>query len=298
MVEGTASVTAKLCSFVRAYHSGHDRQKIFDDFLARELMGDAEYGLMHDLVQCEFAEGCPLCPCSAHDTCPSLRYYLSPILLARVAFAEEQLEAFAASHERCQYVICGAGLDTFSLRNGDEGIRVFELDHPDTQSYKLGRIDSLGWGSVENVAYVPIDFNVDSIEQCLLDVGFDPQVPSFFALLGVTYYLDLSVFEQTCQAISNLQCEGSVLCFDFPDQSGLTSGFSERIVRLAQFTEKLGEPMSGGYQLADVASALRRVGLGIAQYCAPPVIQSRYFDGGSAGLEAYENVHFIAAAKR
>lgn len=297
MLDGTASVTAKLCSFVRAYHCGHDRSRIFDDFLARDLIGDVEYREMQDLIQCELSHDCPAQPCGVHDTCPAVRYYLSPILLARVAFAEEQLQQFMAQHSPCQYVICGAGLDTFSMRNVDSGVRVFELDHPDTQGYKLDRIEHLGWGAGDSTTFVPIDFNVDSLEERLLEYGFDPGIPSFFALLGVTYYLKLDVFAETCRSIARLQSPGSVLCFDFPDLNGLTSGYSERIEKLASFTEKLGEPMSGGYQLADVVSVLHRAQMEIGSYMAPAKIQETYFDGAQAQLEAYEGIHFISTLK-
>lgn len=297
MLEGTASVTAKLCSFVRAYHCGHDRQRVFDDFLARDLMGDADYREMQRLVQGEFSIDCPEGPCSAYDTCPAARYYLSPILLGRAAFAEDLLQQFAQSNGACQYVICGAGLDTFFLRNANSNIRVFEIDHPDTGNYKMDRLETLGWGTQANATFVSVDFNRESLKDRLLESGFDPSVPSFFALLGVTYYLDISVFERTCRDIAGLQCPGSVLCFDFPDQSSLTSGYSDRIERLAHFAEKLGEPMAGGYQLADVAALLKRCGMSIDTYLAPAAIQSRYFEGSPSNLKAYESIHFISTVK-
>ena len=85
------------------------------------------------------------------------------------------------------------------------------MDHPDTQRYKLERIKKLEWIIPENLTFVPVDFSKDSLKEKLLEKGFDPNLPTFTAILGVTYYLTLPVFEQTLKIISELSLEGSKL---------------------------------------------------------------------------------------
>lgn len=96
-----------------------------------------------------------------------------------------------------QYVILGAGFDTFAFRKSKElnKIKVFEVDHPATQELKLKRIKELGWEIDENIKYVPVDFSKDNLKKSLLDSGYNPNELSFFSWLGVTYYLRKEIFD-------------------------------------------------------------------------------------------------------
>ena len=119
MIASQESITAKLCSFARAYHSNVVRQKIFDDYLAYDLMGREEYEEIGQLVENDFQIGSfdKNRTFSQNGVIRKLNHYITPIPLSRIAFAEKQLERFAEIHGQCQYVICGAGMDTFSFRN-------------------------------------------------------------------------------------------------------------------------------------------------------------------------------------
>ncbi len=300
MIADMESVTAKLCSFARAYHSNRERDLIFDDYLAFDLMGKEEYEEVGQLIEHDYsiAELDPARFFRGDNVRESVDKYIAPIPLSRAAFAEQELARFASRHGCCQYVILGAGMDTFAFRNDDPDIRIFEVDHLDTQRYKLNKIHSLEWIIPENVKYVPVDFGRDDMRLQLKKAGFDPALPTFFAFLGVTYYLELSVFENTLHMIRELAAQGSRLVFDFPDETTLSQNASERVRTLSDITAFLGEPMKHGYAVDEVRDALQRQGFTAVVHETPDQIQKRFFEGRSDGKRAYENIHFMVVKPR
>ena len=303
MVEHQESITAKLCSFARAFHSNFSREKIFDDYLSFDLMGKTQYEEMGQLIENNFDvskkdERKWFCHKNIRQ---SLYNYILPIPLSRICFAENELKKFAQqnSGQKIQYVICGAGMDSFAFRNENDSIRIFEVDHPDSQRYKLERIKKLEWNIPANLKFIPMDFSKDSLEEKLLEGGFDVNAPVFTAILGVSYYLTLPVFEETLKIISEMAVTKSRIIFDFPDETTFNSDgikFS-RVGELARITERLGEPMLHGFSLEEIRASLGRHGLRIVKHETPAVIQKKYFSNRSDGLKAYENVHFIVAEK-
>ena len=268
--------------------------------LAYDLMGREEYEEIGQLIEHDY-------DVSAYDprghfyggnVYPKLEEYISPIPLSRIAFAEQELTRFAEENGVCQYVICGAGMDTFAFRNDNRDIRVFELDHPDTQRYKTERVKELEWTIKENVRYVAIDFSKDDMVEVLMQAGYDPSLPSFFSILGVTYYLTLPVFEKTIENIGRIAKPGSRVVFDFPDETTFAGGGTERVHRLTEITAKLGEPMQHGFSTDEITDALGRHGFGIAIHETPERVQRHYFASRSDSQKAYENIHLIEAVKQ
>lgn len=104
-----------------------------------------------------------------------------------------------------QYVILGAGLDTFAFR--ETGFlskhRVFEVDHPLTQTDKKERIARAGWTIPDNLAFLPLDFTKDNLTEQLISGNFDLSVKSFFSWLGVTYYLSAEAIDTMLSALSD-----------------------------------------------------------------------------------------------
>lgn len=305
MIEKQESITAKLCLFARAYHSGADSQspKIFDDYLSFDLMGRSEYEEIGQLIENDFDS-------AKYDENRWFRYsnikdvlykYILPIPLSRLSFAEHALADFAEAHDgKIQYVICGAGMDSFAFRNTNKNIRIFEIDHPDTQAYKRQRIKELEWTVPQNLTFVPVDFSKDNLKDRLLQSGFDTTLPTFTAILGVSYYLTLPVFEETLRIISELTSEGSRVIFDFPDDSTFSERQSElnpRVKELAEVTKRLGEPMLHGFSVEEIKGALERHSMFIDRHEGPEEIQKKYFSNRKDDLKAYENVHFIMAEK-
>ncbi|MCD8355332.1 MAG: class I SAM-dependent methyltransferase [Clostridia bacterium] len=286
----TESITAKICAFARAWHSGKTGEnKIADDYLAFNLMGQQEYIEMYRFIQSLFPE-------KKMDTEEKadqiIATYFAPIPLARMHFTERRLEQFAEENGSVQYVICGAGEDTFSLRCRDPRIEIFEIDHPNTQRHKLERMDDLNWTIPENVNFVPIDFETERMQDKLLQAGFQPLQPAFFSILGVSYYLTLPVFIKTLEQIARLSARGSMLVFDYPKR---TDSFPERVSRLEQITHSLGETMQGGFDYKDISKALYTLGFQIDTYFNPEQVQQEYFQNRTDGLRAFENVSLLSA---
>ena len=117
MVETRESVTAKLCSFARAFHSNIESNKIFDNYLAYDLMGKDEYEEIGQLIQNDFdaEKSDKNFTFASKKIVNRLNRYITPIPLSRIAFAERELHLFAQHHGKCQYVICGAGIRNLTV---------------------------------------------------------------------------------------------------------------------------------------------------------------------------------------
>ena len=151
---------------------------------------------------------------------PKLKNFLAALLL-RARFAEDEL-ALAMDREGIrQYVILGAGWDTFAWRRTDlmDRLRLFELDHPDTQAAKRARLAERGLAAHPNQVFVPIDFTTQSLSERLLAEGFDPAVPTFVNWMGVTYYLPKLVVEGVFRELEDLCAGGVMIAFDYMDTS-------------------------------------------------------------------------------
>lgn len=300
MIDMRESITAKLCSFARAYHSNFGKGKIFDDYLAYDLMGKEEYDEIGQLIQNDFDTSAFDDKYSFDGThvYPLMNRYITPIPLSRIAFAETELQRFVKENGKCQYVICGAGMDTFAFRNENPDIRIFELDHPDTQKFKLERIKRLEWNIPKDVEYVPVDFSRDDMNESLKNAGFKQEAPTFFSILGVTYYLTLPTFKETLDKISRISKSGSRLVFDFPDETTFKKCKDARAYELAQITDKLGEPMQHGFTVNEIRQALSESKFSVIKHETPISIQKAYFENRTDGQLAFENIHFILAEKK
>lgn len=295
MLNNKESTTSKICAFARAYHSYFSREKVFDDYLAYDLLGMDEYDYLKELMIHKVR--------STTDDMAKVKEwnlfldeYISPIPLSRIAYTEEKIIEFAKKNESCQYVICGAGLDSFAFRNENPGIEIFELDHPNTQEHKIQRIQKLGWVIPKNVHFAPIDFEHQSLDQTLLNAGFDQNKKTFFSILGVSYYLTLDTLKKTFDRISQISSSGSIIVFDFPDAvSWKNSKAPERVKKLRVLTKELGEKMTDGFQVEELSKALKASGYKVLDHQSPEQIQKKYFDNRKDNLRAFENVHFIVA---
>ena len=282
MVENRESITAQLCAWVRAWHSNTARQKIYDDYLAYDFMGQAKYQETERFIRTLAGET---------PVADFVGEYFAPIPLSRVPFTEERLRKFA-EQGGTQYVICGAGQDTFSFRNEIGGLQIFEIDHPDTQRFKLDRIRQLEWNIPENVHFVPVNFERERMTGKLLQAGFHPGQKTFFSILGVSYYLTLPVFTETLRQISELSALDSVLVFDYPQRNG---DFPPRVEELAKITRDLGEVMPGGFHYNEVSRALYALGFQIDTFLSPDRVQKAYFADRHDGIHAFENVNLLSA---
>lgn len=206
-------------------------------------------------------------------------------IAARSRIAEDTLARAVAAQQVRQYVLLGAGLDTFAYRNPwmDLGVRVFEVDHPATQRWKHERLAAAGIAVPDGVRYVALDFARDDIVARLLDAGYEPERPAVFAWLGVVIYLTRAQFTATLCALRRLAAPGSRVVFDFVRRP---SGFdlAQRLMLrlLGRRYARLGEPWRGPLSAQDIGAAAAEAGFAAVELVDPRRIVDTMAGGAPA----------------
>jgi methyltransferase (TIGR00027 family) len=164
-------------------------------------------------------------------------------VLVRSAFAESRLAAAVARGVR-QYVVLGAGFDTFAYRQPAwmEGGRVFEVDTPVTQGVKRRWLAAAGIAEPSNVVYAPIDFERQTLSEGLHAAGVDPSAPAFFSWLGVMMYLTRDAIDAVFAAVAAMPA-GSEIAFTFRPQADSSDPLTQRV---AAFGEPFRTALSAG----------------------------------------------------
>lgn len=296
------SRTAQMTAFSRGYHSKNDYPVIFDDGLAFELLGPDVMRSIAEQMLTTLRAVNPVAAAAFSDDESALGWLMqmgaaSSIVLGRSRYAEELLER-AVEDGVGQYVLLGAGLDTFAYRRPEllAKIRLFELDHPGTQEYKRQRLDELNWQLPDKLQLVPVDFTSSNLIDALLGAGFDPQVPAFFSWLGVTYYLTHAEVVGTFRDIARCAAPGSSVVFDYLDTAAYDQRLaSSRVLRMIEGVRQMGEPMLSGFDPVTLEEELAQGGLALVEDLSPMDIHSRYFLGRTDHYRACEHVHFAQA---
>jgi methyltransferase (TIGR00027 family) len=298
MEENKVSLTALLTAFARAYHAMHDNPKIFDDFLAMALFTEAErtqygQGLAQSLKFFD-PERAAASPDQATALAGYMRLQGGPVTLSRSRYTEDCLAAAVARGVQ-QYVILGAGLETFAFRQPQlmKKLHVFEVDHPATQAFKRQRLAELGWELPAQLHFVPADFSRENLIEALLRSTYDRQKTAFFSWLGVTYYLAPADVLETWRAVAAVAPAGSTLIFDYLDADAFVPAkASKRVQRMQEIVRNVGEPMKAGFDPARLAAEMEQTGLRLEENLDPAEIQARYFSGRTDGYQAADHTHF------
>jgi len=250
------SRTALTAAAARAAHLIVDDQPlIFNDHLAATLLGEQADALI-----------------SYH------RLHGSHVVLAgargqvtcRSRYTEDQL-ARAVRDGVTQYVILGAGLDTFTHRSPLAGLlRVFEADHPATQDWKRGQLAAASLPEPAGVTYVPTDLEAPDVTTSLVSSGLDPARPAFVSWLGVTMYLTRGAIAQTLGSLGHL-APGSELVTDYMLPPGLRdadgSAYADQVM---PFAAERGEPWLSFFTPGEMSELLTGHG-----FAAPAHIRQR-----------------------
>lgn len=304
MKKGETSITSLVSAFSRAYHSQFDTPKIFDDYIAKEFISQEEY---HDIKE-NMVQGIPFFNKDiAHKYKGNpeeiLRWItqvqLSPTPLARAAYCENVLRNEITLGLQ-QYVILGAGLDTFCFRHPElqDTLKVFEIDYPATQQFKKQRLDEIHFNMPSNLHFVSMDFTKTFSYNDLADAGFDNK-KTFFSLLGVSYYLTK---EENASLISHLFANvptGSSIVLDYADENlFVEKGIYNRVENMLKMVAAGGEPMKSCFSYPEMEKMLESSGLLIYEHVSPAQIHERYFLNRKDDLSAFETIHYIHAVKK
>jgi methyltransferase (TIGR00027 family) len=199
---------------------------------------------------------------------------LRAFLVARSRYAEDQL-AQAVTHGVTQYVLLGAGLDTFAHRNPYPNLRVFEVDHPATQQWKHELLAATTLPAPNNLTYAPVDFESQSLPEQLQVAGHNSQLPTVFAWLGVVPYLTLDAFRSTVSFVA-AQPHGSCLILDY-GQPRSALNFFEQLAHdsLAERVALAGEPFQLFFTPKEIAAEL--AAFPTREDLGTPELNARYF---------------------
>lgn len=296
MEKNQVSLTALMAAYIRAYHASYDAPKVFDDFLAYRFIPEGrriliEQGLTRALNLNDVALPA-LDPNQMGAIARILQSMGASSVLGRSRYTEDSLEK-AVKQGVKQYVMLGAGMDTFAFRCLElvTQLQLFEVDHPATQAFKRHRIDELGWEIPSQLQFVPVDFTQDDLGAMLIKSSFDPQIPSFFSWLGVTMYLTRDEVFTTLRAIAQVAPAGSMVIFDYLD---IDPGQPTSDMRMS-LAQKSGEKMKTGLNPSALAENLARLGLRLHQNLSPSDIEARYFKGRTDGYDANKHTYFACA---
>jgi len=261
MEEDRPSITAQHAAMHRAAHQLLDVPKILDDQLALRIIGaNAESALRSNLGWFQKSR------------------FLRAFIVLRNRYAEDEL-ACAIQRGVRQYVILGAGLDTFAYRNPYPGsrLRVFEVDHPATQSWKRTRLREAEITIPHSLTFAPVDFEQQTLSDGLSRVGFRADEAAFFSLLGVVVYLTKTAVMETFKYVASRPA-GSEIVFDYGILPSALSE-SQRFAReaLESRVATIGEPWITYFDPLSLANELRDMGFKHVEDFGPEEVNNRYF---------------------
>jgi len=272
-------------ALMRAAHTRLDRPVLIEDPWGDRLILDEE----REAMRARAGGGDPDTLLRAHPS------YGTVIVRARYA---EDLLANAVRRGVRQYVIIGAGMDSFALRRGDSppDLEIFEVDHPSTQQLKSARLELCGIPAPPGLQLVPADLSETGLDDALATSRFRRDSPAFFSWLGVTSYLSRADNLATLGAIASCALAGSELVFSYLDQRMLDSDVApERLQRAREQVASLGEPWVSGFDPGELGSVLRGAGFEMVENLGPEQLAERYCAGRADGLSPTLGSHLAHA---
>jgi methyltransferase (TIGR00027 family) len=259
MQKGQPSRTALAAAVHRAAHQIVEQGSIFSDPLALRILGQDDATFAREDLQ--------------DPSKRTMRLFIA----VRTRFAEDALAA-AVKHGVQQLGVLGAGLDTFAYRNPfPDRLRVFEVDHPATQDWKLQRLNAAGIPMPDSLTYVPVDFENEVLAEGLENAGFDCERQSFFIWLGVVPYLAEEAVWETLGFIAGIP-GGAHVVFDYSDPPDSLPPNARAIHQTrAARVESLGEAWLTHFERDSLQAKMTLLGFSAIEDLGPREISSRYF---------------------
>jgi len=279
MEEARPSRTALRVALRRAAHQLYDAKPlVLDDPVAVAILGEA------------YAEELQRTPTKVTRRASAA---LRAFLVARSRYAEDKLVE-AVAEGVAQYVLLGAGLDTFAHRNPHRKLLVFEVDHPATQQWKRELLAHSRLPVPENLVYAPVDFESQMLAQQLQAAGFDLRAPAFFAWLGVVPYLTFEAFRATIEFIAS-RGRGSGLVLDYAQPRSALPFFEQLALdSLAARVKLAGEPFQLFFTPTEIASELKD--FYNLEDLGSPELNSMYFANRTDSLQLMGSVGRLLSA--
>lgn len=270
MIEGVPSSTAERMALERAAHQVIDNPLVLVDPLAIRMVAPGQALLLRDR--------------SRRGINSIIRKPMRATVVVRSRIAEDEM-AEAAARGVTQYVLLGAGLDTFGYRNPHAGLRVFEVDQPSTQRLKQERLAAAAVSIPDRVTFVPCDFSRQVLPAVLDAAGFDRTRPAVFAWLGVVMYLERKDVLETLRFVASLPV-GTVLIFDYALPPAAVPWLIRLFYRtLLRRLAAQGEPWISFFEPDQLRADLAAAGFTTIEDLDANTINRRYLDNRADGLK-------------
>jgi methyltransferase (TIGR00027 family) len=252
-----ASRTALGTAYLRAAHQLFETQpRILDDPVALSLLGPVALQRIKDTAD--------------HYRTPESLVLRAHVVL-RSRFAEDRL-AVAVLRGITQYIILGAGFDTFALRQPPwaQTLKILEVDHPETQALKRSHLAAAGLAMPENAVFANIDFEHESLHDGLLRYHVSMDEPTFFSWLGVTMYLKEDAIDAVLRSVATFPARSELVLTFAPPPGDSHSA-------LAQRAASLGEPWVSYFKPDALEAKLRCTGFSKVEFLSTAEAEARYF---------------------
>ena len=260
MTPGQASQTAIFVAMQRAHHFLFAPEpKLLEDNLAMAIAGLPDAAAVKEAMA-GLTEG--FSSLGGPEVASAFMLQIEHAVCIRSRLAEARLVEGLANGLG-QLVILGAGLDTIAYRHAEKikGIKVFEVDHPDTQLLKRAALERAKIAIPDNLEFAAFDFDRQTFPEAMRLGGIDPALPTLFTWLGVHMYLADETVKATFAALGDF-AHGSELVMDFmPIESAkLADAVEDSISELRKVVEQMGEPMKSRYSQSELDERLRAAG--------------------------------------
>lgn len=275
------SRTAVRVALRRAAHQLLDTPLVFDDPLALQMIGpEVASALEKNPARFESQLGSSV---------------LRAFLAVRSRMAEDAL-AKAIENGVRQYVVLGAGMDTYAYRHTVPGLRVFEVDYPATQDWKRMRLKESGLVAPDSLTFVPVDFEHQSLGDSLTAAGLASAEPAFFSWLGVTPYLTRAAVWATLTIVAGLTKAGGGITFDYAVTPESLNFFQRaRLAVLAQRVAAADEPFQAFFEPTALKQKLIGLGFTDVRDRGPDALNRKYLANRTDGLAVGDMGHVVTA---
>lgn len=291
MKEYTSSYSAEIVAFVRAIEAQkNESERICSDKYARFFLKPSFQNIVRSRLMTRIAlwviekkgPGFP-------GGIVARTRYIDDLLHSRI---EEGIE---------QFVILGAGYDMRPYRiEGLSSIKVYEVDYPATQKYKISKIEKIGNPLPENIVYVPVDFNKEKLGPCLFGAGFDRTLKTFFIWEGVTFYLTPQAVDETLSFVADNCGPGSSIYFDYMLKSVLDGRChldeARKIRKSRSFRGDGEEAYTFGIEDGTITTFLAERGFNQISVMNGDQLKKKYFHGVSRKMRVHALFGYVHAS--
>jgi len=216
-------------------------------------------------------------------------------VLVRSRYPEDRL----ATGQHSQYVLLGAGLDSFAWRRPDllNRLHLFEVDHPATQAWKRERLRSLALPIHERHIFVPADFENQVLAEVLDSAGFDWNRPTLFSWVGSTMYVNLDGIASTLSVVASCAPGSEIVLSYNQDAKFLDEIGREFLAAVTPRAAESGEPVLTSFSPTEMENLVCRCGLRVVEHPTTDDMSDRYCAARTDGLRPYTLERLISAGR-